>query len=134
MIDQNKFYLFYDGDCGFCNFWVHWILKNDSKEQFLFASLQGKFGQEFLKQRGLEQKKLSTIYLWKPEKYYLHKSNAVITIAEKLGGMYLFASIFKIIPRFLRDGVYDFIARNRHRLIKNSCAILTPEQQKKFID
>ncbi len=134
MIDQNKFYLFYDGDCGFCNFWVHWILKNDFKDQFLFASLQGKFGQEFLRQRGLEQKNLNTIYLWKPEKYYLNKSNAAITIAEKLGGIYSLASIFRIIPRFLRDWVYDCIARNRHRLIKNSCAILTPEQQKKFID
>ncbi len=57
MIDQNKFYLFYDGDCGFCNFWVHWILKNDSKDQFLFASLQGKFGQEFLRPKRFRTKK-----------------------------------------------------------------------------
>ena len=63
-----------------------------------------------------------------------YRAMIAITIAEKLGGIYSLASIFRIIPRFLRDGVYDCIARNRHRLIKNSCAILTPEQQKKFID
>ncbi|WP_373710272.1 thiol-disulfide oxidoreductase DCC family protein, partial [Kaistella sp.] len=76
-VNTNKYYVFYDGECGFCNFWVHWILKKDVKNQFLFASLQSEFGQQFLSERNLELKNLDTLYLWKPEKYYLQKSQAV---------------------------------------------------------
>ncbi len=84
--DKNKYYVFYDGECGFCNYWVQWILQRDSKDQFLFASLQSQFGQQFLWQRGLDRKNLNTIYLWKPESYYLIKSAAVAEIAKILGG------------------------------------------------
>ena len=72
-LDTTKYFVLYDGECGFCNFWVHWILKKDTKNNFLFASLQSDFGQQFLNERNLESKNLDTLYLWKPEKYYLQK-------------------------------------------------------------
>ena len=96
MIKKDKLYVFYDGDCGFCNFWVQWILNNDKKDKFLFASLQGNFGQIFLKERNLETKNFNTIYLWKPEDYYLEKSSAIIKIAENLGGKYRLSTLIRI--------------------------------------
>lgn len=134
MIQKNKLYVFYDGDCGFCNFWVQWILKNDKNNQFLFASLQSNFGQNFLKERKLDHQNFNTIYLWKPEEYYLKKSSAIIKIAENLGGTYRLAIVFKIIPKIIRDYLYHFISKNRSKLMKASCYLPTPSQKVKFLN
>jgi predicted DCC family thiol-disulfide oxidoreductase YuxK len=134
LISKDKLYVFYDGDCSFCNFWVQWILKRDKKDQFLFASLQGNFGQSFLKERNLENKNFSTIYLWKPNYYYLQKSDAALKIAETIGGIYYFTKIFKLIPKFIRNWCYDLISKNRQKLINSSCILLNEEQRKKIID
>lgn len=133
MIDSSKYYVFFDGDCGFCNFWVQWILKNDKKESFLFSSLQSEFGQHFLKARGLKTQELSTIYLWKPQLFYLTKSEAIFKITKILGGKYQFLSYLKYLPQFLTDLVYDKVAANRHRLASDHCMVLSPEQRERFI-
>lgn len=85
---MGKHIVFFDGDCGVCNFWVQWILKRDHNNRFLFASLQSDFGQTFLSERKLNTEVFNTLYLWKPNHYYLEKSNAVLQIANILGGIY----------------------------------------------
>ncbi len=134
MIDKNKYYVFYDGDCGFCNFWVQWILKNDKKNQYLFAALQSDFGQNFLKERSLKSDDFDTIYLWKPNDFYLTKSDAILKIANTIGGIYYFANFSKISPKFIRNLGYDLIAKNRKKLMEQTCIIPTPEQRKKFVE
>lgn len=134
MIQKDKLYVLYDGDCGFCNFWVQWILNKDKKDLFLFASLQSDFGQSFLKDRNLETKNFSTLYLWKPDAYYLQKSSAVLKIAETIGGIYSWSKILYILPKFLRDFGYDWVSKNRQKLKNNSCILLNDEQRKKIID
>jgi predicted DCC family thiol-disulfide oxidoreductase YuxK len=134
LIQKEKYYIFYDGDCGFCNFWVQWILKNDQKNQFLFAALQSEFGQKFLKERNLKTTDFNTIYLWKPESFYSIKSDAILTIANALGGIYYMANLAKIFPKSIRDFGYAAIAKNRNRLKPQSCTIPTPEQREKFIE
>ena len=132
-VNTNKYYVFYDGECGFCNFWVHWILKKDVKDQFLFASLQSEFGQQFLSERNLELKNLDTLYLWKPEKYYLQKSQAVFKISEVIGGLYTLLSYFRYLPTSLTDFFYDRVAANRKKLAGGACEIPTAEERKKFV-
>lgn len=131
---KNKYVVFYDGDCGFCNFWVGWILKNDHQNKFLFSALQSEFGQKFLKDRHLKNENFDTIYLFSPEKFYLEKSTAVLKIATILGGTYSLMAIFKIIPTYLRDKVYDIVAKNRQKIASAKCYLPTPEERKKFID
>lgn len=131
---QNKHIVFFDGDCGVCNFWVQWILERDKKDQFMFASLQSGFGQKFLSERGLETNVFNTMYLWKPEHYYLIKSRAVLQIANLLGGIYKLSVIGKIIPRFLSDALYDIVSKNRMKLANQKCYLPTPHQRKKFIE
>jgi predicted DCC family thiol-disulfide oxidoreductase YuxK len=131
---QNKHIVFFDGDCGVCNFWVQWILERDKKDQFMFASLQSDFGQKFLSERGLETNVFNTMYLWKPQQYYYIKSRAVLQIASLLGGVYKLSVIGKIIPKFLSDSVYDIISRNRMKLANQNCYLPTPHQRKKFIE
>jgi predicted DCC family thiol-disulfide oxidoreductase YuxK len=130
---QHKHIVFFDGDCGVCNFWVQWILERDKKDQFMFASLQSDFGQKFLSERGLDTKVFNTMYLWKPNEYYLEKSRAILQIANLLGGIYKLSAIAKIIPRFLSDQVYDVISRNRMKLANQKCYLPTPHQRAKFI-
>ncbi|PWN70218.1 DUF393 domain-containing protein [Chryseobacterium phosphatilyticum] len=130
---QNKHIVFFDGDCGVCNFWVQWILERDKKDQFMFASLQSEFGQQFLSERGLDTKEFNTMYLWKPGRYYLIKSRAVLKIADLLGGIYKLSVIGKIMPRFVSDTIYDTISRNRMKLANQKCYLPDQHQKKKFI-
>ena len=132
-MDTSKYYVFYDGDCGFCNFWVQWILKNDLKDQFMFAALQSDFGQEFLKERGLETKQLSTLYLWKPQSFYLKKSEAALKIASILGGKYSFIGYLSFVPKFISDFVYDKVAENRKKLATNTCFLPNEKERAKFV-
>jgi predicted DCC family thiol-disulfide oxidoreductase YuxK len=131
---ENKHIVFFDGDCGVCNFWVQWILKRDRKDQFMFASLQSDFGQKFLSERGLNTQVFNTMYLWKPKQYYLEKSKAVLQIANLLGGIYKFSWVGRIIPSFLSDKVYDMISRNRMKLANQKCYLPTPSERAKFIE
>ena len=132
-MDTSKYYVFYDGDCGFCNFWVQWILKNDLKDQFMFAALQSDFGQEFLKERGLETKQLSTLYLWKPQSFYLKKSEAALKIASILGGKYSFIGYLSFVPKFISDFVYDKVSENRKKLATNTCFLPNEKERTKFV-
>lgn len=130
---ENKHIVFFDGDCGVCNFWVQWILERDNKDQFMFASLQSDFGQKFLSERGLETNVFNTMYLWKPGRFYLIKSRAVLEIANLLGGIYKLSFIGKIMPVFLRDKAYDLISKNRMKLANQKCYLPDQHQKKKFI-
>lgn len=131
---KNKHIVFFDGECGVCNFWVQWILERDKNDQFMFASLQSDFGQKFLSERNLETKQFNTMYLWKPDEYYLIKSHAVLKIARLLGGIYQISAIGSIIPAFLSDQIYDIISRNRMKMANQKCYLPTPHQRKKFIE
>ena len=134
MIDSTKYYVFYDGECGFCNHWVQWILKNDTKDQFLFSSLQSDFGQKFLKERALENKEFNTLYLWKPKSFYLKKSQAALKIARILGGKFAIAGNLNFFPSFLSDFVYDQIAKNRTKLASQKCFLHNEKEKAKFVE
>lgn len=131
---MGKHIVFFDGDCGVCNFWVQWILKRDHNNRFLFASLQSDFGQTFLSERKLNTEVFNTLYLWKPNHYYLEKSNAVLQIANILGGIYKLSAIGKIIPGFFSNTIYDLISKNRMKLANQKCYLPTPDERKKFIE
>lgn len=131
---EQKHIVFFDGECGVCNFWVQWILERDQKDQFMFASLQSDFGQNFLSERGLETKQFNTLYLWKPHQYYLIKSKAVLKIANLLGGIYNLSVIGKLIPTFISDKIYNKISENRMKLSAQKCFLPDQHQKKKFIE
>lgn len=132
-LDFSKYYLFYDGDCGVCNRWVQWVLKNDKNDNFRFVALQSSFGQSFLKDRNLPTSNFSTLYLWKPNTFYLTKSDAVIKIGRVLGGKFRLLNIGKVVPTFVRNKMYDLVAKNRMNIARKHCLLLSSEEQKKFI-
>jgi predicted DCC family thiol-disulfide oxidoreductase YuxK len=131
---EQKHIVFFDGECGVCNFWVQWILERDKNDQFMFASLQSDFGQKFLSERGLETKLFNTLYLWKPHQYYLIKSKAVLKIANLLGGIYNISIIGRLVPTFISDKIYNKISENRMKLSAQKCFLPDQHQKKKFIE
>lgn len=131
---EGKHIVFFDGDCGVCNFWVQWILERDKKDKFLFASLQSEYGQKFLSERSLDTTQFNTIYLWKPDDYYLIKSQAILKIARLLGGIYSLSIVAKLSPLFINNWVYDLVARNRMKIASQKCYLPDSHQKKKFIE
>ena len=132
-MDSSKYYLFYDGECGFCNYWVKWILKRDKKDKFLFSSLQSEFGQKFLKERNLPTSDFTTIYLWKPKDFYLTKAQAAFKVASIIGGKYKVLVLAKYLPDFLTNFIYETISKNRKKLKGSSCELPTSSEMKKFV-
>ncbi|NEO31866.1 MAG: DUF393 domain-containing protein [Symploca sp. SIO3C6] len=125
---------FYDGDCGFCNATVLFLLERTNLTSLLFCPLQSEYAENFFSEHGYQQPDLTTAYLLSNGRLY-QKSSAVlrgITLAE---GAVRHLGIFLAIPSFIRDGVYDFIAsvRKQIHLGKSSCCLLTPQERKRFL-
>ena len=110
------------------------IIKADKNGIFRFASLQSDFGQEQLKQFNLDGDYLKTLVLISDEKAYI-RSDAALEIARQLGGLWSVSYIFKIVPPFIRNAVYDFISNNRYHWFgkQESCMIPTSELKARFL-
>ena len=134
MNSSNSVILF-DGVCNLCNHSVQFIIKRDKKNQLLFASLQGKTGQEILKKFNLPANDFNSFILLEGDKIYA-RSTAALRIAKKLGGGWKLLYGFMIIPRFIRDAVYNLIAKNRYKWFgkRDECMIPTPELKERFLD
>lgn len=129
-----KYLIFYDADCGFCNYWVHFVLKHDTKKHIFFSALQSERGQIFLKERNLEASELDSFIFWELGTAYYKKSRAVFKLAQLLGGIFYLIGLFSFIPQFVTDYIYDFIAKNRYKLSSFTCRIPTEEEKKQFLD
>lgn len=136
MIAEGKKIILFDGVCNLCNGSVNFIIKRDKKDLFRYASLQSDIGQQLIKKHGIDTKQLDSILLIDSETRYYYKSTAALNIARQLSGVYPLLSVFLILPRFLRDWIYDIIAKNRYRWFgkQESCMIPTPELKALFID
>lgn len=115
--------ILFDGDCSFCNYWVRFILKRDTKKQFEFLPLESKKGKELREQYHVSVN-LDTLILIHNNKASI-KSSAALHIAKQLKfPWFLFYGLI-IIPPFIRNWIYDLIAKNRHKLFKtnNNCEL-----------
>jgi len=134
MILDKKIVLF-DGVCNLCSNSVQFIIRHDKKNQFLFGSLQGKAGQEYLRKFNLPEDSFNSFMLVENDKLYDRSSGALRMLKHLGNGWQLFYA-FIIVPKFIRDGVYNFIAKNRYKWFgkKEACWIPTPELKEKFLD
>lgn len=130
-----KAVILFDGVCNLCNGSVQFIIKRDVNSQFQFAALQSAYGQGQLNKLNIPANALQSIVLIKKDKYY-QRSNAVLEISRMLGGFWSVLYVFKIIPTFFRDWIYNVIANNRYRWFgkQNQCMIPTPALKTRFLD
>jgi predicted DCC family thiol-disulfide oxidoreductase YuxK len=127
--------IFFDGVCNLCEGSVQFILKIDQKKIFRFASLQSKSGQAMLAAQGLPADAFKSFVVQEGEKIFT-RSTGALRVLKHVGGFWSIFYAFIIVPKFIRDGVYDLISRNRYKWFgeKTECWIPTPELQKRFLD
>ncbi|NUM79858.1 thiol-disulfide oxidoreductase DCC family protein [bacterium] len=127
--------ILFDGVCNLCNGSVLFIIRRDPKARFRFASLQSTYGENFLKHNNLSTEEYDSIVLIEGGRFYT-QSTAALRIAKRLNGAWplLYAGI--IIPKFIRDAMYNVIAKNRYRWFgkKDVCMIPTPELRSRFME
>jgi predicted DCC family thiol-disulfide oxidoreductase YuxK len=127
--------ILFDGVCNLCSGSVQFIIKRDREEVFQFASLQSTYGQNQLAKFNLNKNSLHSIIVIRKNQFF-QRSDAALEISKRLSaGWPLFYGL-KIIPRFIRDGIYNWISNNRYRFFgkKDECWIPDSALQKRFIE
>lgn len=116
--------LLFDGICNLCNWAVRFVVERDGRGQFRFASLQSQTARRLLAVHGLAGAEVESVVLIEGEKIYI-KSEALLRVMRSLSGGWPLLYGLIVIPRRLRDGVYDWLARNRYRWfgVSDSCEI-----------
>lgn len=125
----------FDGVCNLCSSSVQFIIKHDPERLFRYASLQSEFGQNILRQFNLPVNELNSFILLEDGKIYI-KSTGALRVSRKLNRLWPALYGFIIIPAFIRNAVYSYIAKNRYRWFgkKEACWLPNPELKKLFID
>lgn len=125
--------ILFDGVCNLCNGAVRFVINRDKKDYFRFAPIQSEVAKELT---GIENiKESSTIILVEDGKIY-HRSAAALRICKNLSGGWRLLYGLIILPKFIRDAVYNFIAKNRFKWFgkKDECMIPTVENKAKFLN
>lgn len=135
-LPTNKTIILFDGVCNLCNGAVNWMIDRDRRDQFRFVSLQSELGQQITRHIGVDTARIDSILWYQPGVAYYYKSDAALKIASQLGFPLALWTVFRVLPRALRDGVYDRIAKNRYRWFGKTeqCRIPTPELKSKFLE
>jgi predicted DCC family thiol-disulfide oxidoreductase YuxK len=134
-LPKHKQLILFDGVCNLCNSSVLYVIKYDKKDTFMFAPLQSDAGKEVIQKFNLDTSKTDSILLYSPEHGLSVKSTAALHIAKHLGFPRNLMIIFFIVPTFIRNWVYDFIAKNRYKWYgkKEACMVPTPDLTSKFL-
>jgi predicted DCC family thiol-disulfide oxidoreductase YuxK len=130
----------YDGVCGLCNRAVQFLLKRDRHDRFRFAPLQSDFAAKLLQRHGIDHTKLDTVYAvvnhGADDERLLAKGDAFLLFARVLGGIWNVARLGRVIPRPVRNWLYDFVAARRYRVFgkAESCMLPDPASRHKFLE
>jgi len=131
--------LLFDDACGFCNASVQTVLRHEKKRTLRFASLHGEYGLAF-RARYPEFQTIDSMVWLHPgggqgDEFVAIRSDAALLTANYLGGRFRIAYLARFIPKGIRDAVYDFVARHRHKVspTPQECLIPTPEQRSRFL-
>jgi len=131
---KNNPIILFDGVCNLCNGAVQFVIKRDKKRSINFAPLQGDYGQQLLKQHHLPMEEFNSFLLIENGKVYA-QSTAALKVCKYLTGGWPLMVGFIIVPTFIRNGIYRWIAKNRYKWFgkKDACMIPTAELKSRFI-
>jgi predicted DCC family thiol-disulfide oxidoreductase YuxK len=131
---ENGPVLLFDGVCNLCAGSVQFIIRRDPHAKLRFASLQSEAGQQILKAYKLPEKELKSLVFIDNGQSFT-RSTGALRVARYLSGLWPMLFMFIIIPRFIRDSVYDYIGKNRYKWFgqKQECWLPTPDLKKRFL-
>ncbi|MDR7420515.1 MAG: DCC1-like thiol-disulfide oxidoreductase family protein [Armatimonadota bacterium] len=127
--------ILYDGVCRLCTGTVRFVIKRDRRKRFRFASMQSALGQQLLRRFGLPPDELTTFVLVEADGHFT-RSTAALRVARHLDGLWPALYALIVIPRPLRDRVYDWVARHRYQWFGRleTCLVPTPDVRDRFVD
>jgi predicted DCC family thiol-disulfide oxidoreductase YuxK len=125
--------VFFDGICNLCQGSVRYLIKNDKKGVLKFASLQGNYAKDFVNETEIQS--MQSILFFDGKMLY-KKSTAVLKLSRLLGGWNQLLLLGYILPRFVRDWLYNIIAKNRYRWFgkKDQCMLPYEGFENRFLD
>lgn len=139
-VDEGGPVLLYDGVCGFCNKSVRTVLRSDRRGTMRFAALQSEYARGLIERHPSLAGVDSVVYVepggrGRPERVHV-RSEAALRVAAYLGGPWKILLAARLVPRPLRDRLYDLFARRRYRLFgkQDTCMLPPPEARKRFLD
>lgn len=126
--------LLFDGVCNFCNRMINFAIRNDKKAKLHFAPLQSKAGEALRSSYGVEPTADTIVFIEKGKAYTY--ARAAIRVCRYLDWPAKMLYVFIIVPRFICQPVYKWIARNRYKWFgkKETCMIPTPEIRSRFLE
>jgi predicted DCC family thiol-disulfide oxidoreductase YuxK len=125
--------VYYDGLCGLCDRFVQFVLRRDRAARYRFAPLQGSTAQGRVPAT-LDPRASETVILEEEDRFRV-RSDAALAILSGLGGAWRLTALLRVIPRPVRDAVYDVVARNRHRWFgrRAECRVPQPHERDRFL-
>jgi len=134
IIEPENPIIFFDGVCNLCNGAVRFIIKRDKNQYFRFASLQSDTAKSVLPKFGINPDSLESIIVYENDVVY-RQSNAILRIAKNLSGPWSLLTLGWLVPKPLRDWIYNFVAKNRYQWFgrKDECMVPTPELSSRFL-
>jgi predicted DCC family thiol-disulfide oxidoreductase YuxK len=126
--------ILFDGVCNFCNGAVNFTIKRDKQKQIRFAALQSEAGRQLVRQYGLPADDMRSFLFIENGKVY-NRSTAALKVCRYLKGLWPLCYGLIVIPAFIRNGIYDWIARNRYKWFgeRHECMVPTPDVRARFL-
>jgi predicted DCC family thiol-disulfide oxidoreductase YuxK len=127
--------LLFDGVCNLCAGSVQFVVERDPEGEFYFAPLQSEVAEALLAEVGYTDYDFDTVVLVEDGEYYT-KSDAALRVAARLDEPWSLLRFGRVVPRVLRDWVYDRVAEYRYLLFgkKDRCMVPTPDLRERFLD
>lgn len=134
MKSDSQYVVLFDGVCNLCNGTVQFLIERDKGRKLRYASLQSDYGQEFLKHHDLPTEDFKS-FLFVANGVVFKRSSAALKVLQVLGGLWSLTGIFFLVPPFIRNAVYDFVANNRYKWFgkKDECWVPKPELKELFV-
>ena len=121
---NNKSIVLFDGECNFCNSSINFVLKHEKKPELFFASLQSETGKKILNHFDIQN--AESVVLIENDKIYL-QSTAALKITKYLKGGFPLLYMFMIVPPFIRNAIYNYIAKNRYKWFGKMDTCMMPD-------
>jgi predicted DCC family thiol-disulfide oxidoreductase YuxK len=140
MVNMGTHVVLYDGVCGLCNRVLQFLLEHDHSAIFSFAPLQSPTAQAIVVKSGHDPSHLTTFYVVAnfrtPHAQVLTKSDAALFVAGQLGWPWRAVTVARVLPRSVRDFIYDIVARNRYRVFGryDQCLIPSEAARRRFVE